>query len=113
VIASLSGADTALIVTEPTLSGLHDAARVIQTAEKLKVPVRLAVNKYDLNVGMTEEIERYCDGRSIPLTARIPFDRKVVESVLQGKPVTEFAGCAAGESIREIWDDLRMCGKEG
>ncbi|MDD5042445.1 MAG: ATP-binding protein [Candidatus Omnitrophica bacterium] len=106
VIASLSGADLALIVTEPTLSGLHDAARVIKTAKQLKVPLRLAVNKYDLNPSMSEEIERYCSGESVPLCAKIPFDRRVVESVLEGKPAAELTGCAAAEEIRRIWHEL-------
>ncbi len=112
VIASLSGADMALIVTEPTLSGLHDAARVVQVAEQLKVPCALAVNKYDLNPQMAEEIERYCIGKSIPLISRIPFDREVVGSVLKGIPVTQVAGSSAGDSIRQIWDKLRAYGRQ-
>src|SRR4030042_3066193 len=60
VIASLSGIDCALVVTEPTLSGLHDALRVIEVTKHFKVPSRLVVNKYDLNPDMSEKIEEHC-----------------------------------------------------
>jgi len=58
VIASVSGVDCALVVTEPTLSGLHDAKRVIEMARHFKIPVLLVVNKYDLNIDMTEKNRR-------------------------------------------------------
>jgi len=78
VIASISGVDAAIVVTEPTMSGLHDADRVIQVAKHFEVPVKLIVNKYDLNQEMTEKIESYCRDNSIDIIGRIPFDKKIV-----------------------------------
>lgn len=57
VIASISGVDLALVITEPSISGLHDAQRVIQVATHFRVPVKIVINKYDLNLELTREIE--------------------------------------------------------
>ncbi|MBN1794003.1 MAG: ATP-binding protein [Candidatus Omnitrophica bacterium] len=106
VIASLSGIDCAVVVTEPTLSGLHDAARVIEVARHFQVPVRLLVNKYDLNYDMTGRIERYCKNNSISVIGKIEFDRSIVQSMLQGKTITEFPETKTARIITGIWDRL-------
>jgi len=102
VIASLSGVDRALVVTEPTLSGLHDARRVMEVAEHFNIPVKLAVNKYDLNPAVTDKIEAFCRERGVPVIGRIVFDETVVKALAEGKPVVEYAECAAGAEMRNI-----------
>jgi len=87
VIASITGVDCALIVTEPTLSGLHDADRVIGVSRHFGIPAKLVVNKYDLNVEMTNKIEEYCTDKNIELIGKIPFDKSVVEAMVQGKTI--------------------------
>lgn len=106
VIASLSGVDYAVVVTEPTLTGLHDADRVIKVAEHFEVPVRVIVNKYDLNPDMTERIEKYCQENGIEFSGKIPFDESVVKAMVQGKTVIEYNNGPASEEIRQIWDRL-------
>lgn len=106
VIASLSGVDCALIVTEPTLSGLHDAGRVMETAKHFNIPVKLVVNKYDLNPAMTDKIEEFCFKHGVPLIGKIVFDKAVVEALVAGKTIIEYAECAAGDEIRKIWESL-------
>ena len=106
VIASLSGVDCALIVTEPTLSGLHDAERVMELAKHFNIPVKLVVNKYDLNPSMTEKIEGFCRERNVPVVGRITFDKTVVQALVEGKTIVEFGRCAAADEIRKIWDIL-------
>jgi len=107
VIASLSGVDCALIVTEPTLSGLHDARRVIEVAKHFNIPVKLAVNKYDLNLGMTEKIEAFCRKNDIPAIGKIPFDEAVVKALVEGKTIVEYAQCAAGTEVRKVWEGIK------
>jgi len=107
VIASLSGVDCALIVTEPTLSGLHDARRVMEVAGHFNVPVKLVVNKYDLNSAMTEKIEEVCRERDVPIIGKIVFDKTVVKALVEGKTIIEYAQCAAGDEIRKIWEILK------
>lgn len=108
VIASLSGVDCALVVTEPTLSGLHDAKRVIEVAEHFKVPVKLVVNKYDLNKEMTGRIERFCENKGFAVIGKIGFDKTVVESMVAGKTIVEHCGGAIKEEIVKIWKELTV-----
>jgi len=107
VIASLSGVDCALIVTEPTLSGLCDARRVMELADHFKIPVSLVVNKYDLNPEMSDKIEYFCKERSIPVVGKIPFDPQVVMSVVAGKTIMEYAGASIKNQIMCIWEKIR------
>jgi len=107
VIASLSGVDCALIVTEPTLSGLHDAQRVIEVAEHFKVPSKMVINKYDLNADMTDKIEEFCRGKWIPVIGKVPFDKVVVEAMVEGKAVVEYADGPVKEELIKIWEELK------
>jgi len=107
VIASLSGVDCALIVTEPTLSGLHDAQRVMEVAKHFNIPVKLVVNKYDLNQAMTEKIDVFCHEHSIPVVGKIPFDKTVVQALVEGKTIVEYSRCPADKEIRMIWEALK------
>ena len=107
VIASLSGIDCAVVVTEPTLSGLHDADRVISVSRHFKVPVKLIINKFDLNTGMTEKIEQYCKENSIEILGRIPFDKNVVEAMVSGSTVIEHNRGNAQDAVKEAWQVLQ------
>jgi len=107
VIASLSGVDAALVVTEPTLCGLHDAKRAIETAKHFNVGVKLAVNKYDLNPAMTEKIELFCRQNSIPVAGRVPFDKSVVEAMIQGKTVLECGKSPVKNEVVKIWEEIK------
>ena len=108
VIASLSGIDCALVVTEPTLSGLHDAARVIEVAKHFGVPVKLIINKYDLNPSMTEKIERYCVDNNIDLAGKIRFDKSVVRAMVEGKTIIEYEDSQAKEAVVNIWEKIKQ-----
>ena len=107
VIASLSGVDCALIVTEPTLSGLHDAQRVMELAKHFNISIKLVVNKYDLNLAMTQRIEEFCRKQDVPVIGKIVFDKTVVNALVAGKTIVEYAECAAGDEVRKIWEGLR------
>jgi MinD superfamily P-loop ATPase len=107
VIASLSGIDYAVVVTEPTLSGLHDAARVIEVARHFKVPSRLVINKYDLNLDMSKKIEEYCAREKVPLIGKIGFDKAVVMAMVKGKTIMEHKGTSVKDEIRAVWE--RVC----
>ncbi len=77
VIASLTGASAALVVTEPTLSGEHDMERVLQVARHFKVPAAVCVNKWDLNPDMAGRIESAASGRGAWTAGRVRYDRGV------------------------------------
>ncbi len=107
VIASIGGATALAIIVEPTVSGLHDMQRVAELAAHFKVPGLICVNKYDLNMEMTEKIEAYGLARNMKLLGRIPFDPLFTKAMIEGKNVLEHApdSLAAG-SIREVWEKL-------
>ncbi len=107
VIASLSGIDCAVVVTEPTLSGLHDADRVIGVAKHFGVSCVIIVNKYDLNMDMTGRIENYCKDNNIELIGKIHFDKSVVEAMVNGKTAIEYPAGIAKEEIIGAWQILQ------
>jgi MinD superfamily P-loop ATPase len=106
VIASLTGTDLALVVTEPTPSGLHDMERIVGLANHFKIRVACCINKYDLNQENSEGIEQWCRAQSIPVAGKIPFDPAVTESVVQGIPYVEYTSNSSADEIRRMWFSL-------
>ncbi|MGM9525145.1 MAG: 4Fe-4S binding protein [Peptococcaceae bacterium] len=102
VIASLSGVDLALIVAEPSVSGISDLERILHTAEIFQVLTAVCVNKYDTNVENTNKIEEFCYRRDIPFVGRIPFDLEAVQAINDGETIVD-RDCAAGNAVREIY----------
>jgi MinD superfamily P-loop ATPase len=106
VISSLSGASLALMVTEPTLSGIHDLERVLGVCRHFSVPGMVCINKYDLNEENSRRIEEYCRSQEIKLAAKIPFDNAVTEAIVRGVPVVEYADGAVSREIEGLWDKI-------
>ncbi|MDM8514581.1 P-loop NTPase [Desulfobacterales bacterium HSG16] len=90
VIASIGGATALLIVSEPTVSGLHDMKRVAQLAEHFKIPSMVCVNKSDLNPEMSANIEKFANDNNMIFTGRIPFDPLFTKAMVQGKTIFEY-----------------------
>ena len=103
VIASLSGVQLALIVAEPSVSGISDLERIIHTAEIFHVIPAVCVNKYDTNIENTDKIEDFCYRRDIPFVGRIPFDLEAVKAINSGETIVD-RDCAAGRAVREIYE---------
>ena len=106
VISSLSGADLALLVTEPTLSGQHDLERVIGVCRHFNVPALVCVNKYDINEDNTRRIEDYCRRQNLDIVGGIPYDNMVTEAMIQGKTVVEYGHNGAAQYIKTIWGKI-------
>ena len=104
VIASVTGVDMVLVVTEPTLSGMHDMERIVETANKFGAACVVCINKFDVNLVNTQKIEEYCAEQDIPVAGRIPFDSQVVEAVNMGRPVVLIGNSPAKASILKIWE---------
>ncbi len=90
-IASVTGTDAVLLVIEPTLSGLHDAARLAELVDSFKIPVYALINKFDINPEISNKVEDYLAEKQIHLAGKIPFDTKMVESMIAEKTIVEFA----------------------
>lgn len=108
VISSLSGADLAFIVTEPSVSGIHDMERVLSVCHHFGIPSLLCINKFDINEEGTRQIETYCSSRGIDVVARIPFDRRVTEAQVRGIPLVEYTDDAALTGpVARAWERVR------
>ncbi len=107
VIASVTGVDRVLIVTEPTLSGLHDLLRLLKVAQQFGVPCMVCINRFDLHLEGAERIETACREEKIPVLGRIPWDSAAIDAVTRGVPVVEIPGSPAGEAIHRLWEQIQ------
>jgi len=106
VISSLSGASLALLVTEPTLSGMHDLERVLGVCHHFGVPALVCINKYDLNEDNVRQIETYCSTQGVDVASKIPFDNAVTEALVHGVPVVEYADGKVSREISTLWQKI-------
>ena len=106
VIASISGADQVLIVTEPTVSGVHDMERVLRLPRHFRIPALIVINKADLNPEQAERIETIAGEMDSSVIARIPFDDQVNNALMAGKTVIEYGKGPAFESLVSLWNTL-------
>jgi MinD superfamily P-loop ATPase len=89
VIASVTGVDAGLIVTEPTMSGIHDLDRALQLLNHFNILPLVCINQYDINRENTEKLVKFCEGNKVEVAGKIPFDPIVTEAMVAGKTVVE------------------------
>ncbi|HQF55669.1 MAG TPA: ATP-binding protein [Fibrobacteria bacterium] len=107
-IASLTGASAALVVTEPTPSGLHDLERILDLASHFSVPARVLVNKWDLNPELTERIETLAQGKGCSVAQRLPYAKEFTQSQMAALPIPlRFPGSELAGRIEEIWKETQ------
>ena len=107
VIASIGGASAVLVVAEPSLSGIHDMQRVVQLAKHFKVPALVCVNKFDLNLDLTRNIENFAGDEGLPYLGRIPFDPIFTKAMVQGQTIFEYnSDSSGGHAVKQIWKNL-------
>ena len=107
VIASMSGASFALLVTEPTKSGLHDLMRVAETARHFKIPTATCINKWDLQPDQCHKIEQACQQMNMPIIGKIPFDTEVIQSIIAAQPLNVYSpDSPAALAIRSMWQEI-------
>ena len=106
-IASLTGSSYLLIVTEPSLSAIHDMERLADLANHFEIPVGICLNKFDISNEISEKVERFAADRHLTLHARIPYDQSFTKAQLQGR---SYVSCASAEGvgmIRKLWQSIR------
>jgi MinD superfamily P-loop ATPase len=108
VISSLSGANLALLVTEPTLSGMHDLTRVLGVCRHFGVPALVCLNKCDLNPDNASQIESYCLSQGVELASRIPFNNIFTEALIHGQPVVEYTRGEITSEIKSLWERINQ-----
>ena len=105
-ISSLSGANLALLVTEPTLSGIHDLERIIGVCNHFGMLAVVCINKYDINELNCGKIESYCLAHGIEVVAKLPFDNVVTEALIKGLPVVECSQNMIAQQIKVLWQTI-------
>jgi MinD superfamily P-loop ATPase len=104
VIASVSGVDLSLVITEPTMSGIHDLQRALQLLKHFSIKPLVCVNMYDINKENTDKILEFCEENNIKVVGRIPFNPKVTEAMVNGKTIVEYAPESnVTREIKAIW----------
>ncbi|MGI6678417.1 MAG: ATP-binding protein [Dehalobacterium sp.] len=102
VIASLSGVDMVLIVAEPSISGISDMKRIIDTASQFGIKIAVCINKYDTNIENTEKIEEFCVKKGLPFIGKIPFDSNAVKAINNGQTIVDI-DCTSGTAAKEVY----------
>jgi MinD superfamily P-loop ATPase len=103
VIASVSGVDVVVLVSEPSLSGLHDLERVLGVIRHFSLPAYLVINKADLSPEIAERLEHFAAKKDLPVLGHIPYDRAVSDQLLKGRSVVEDEASPAGCAMRTIY----------
>ncbi len=107
VISAITGVDKVILVTEPTISGLHDMQRALEIVKKFTHEAHVIINKYDLNLEMCREIISWCNLWSVDVIGQLPFNTLMVEAMIQGKSITEFSNESdISKEIIKIWNKI-------
>lgn len=108
VISSLTGVKRVVIVTEPTLSGLHDLERVVNLVERFRVKPCFVINKFDISIEMTDKIETYLNNLGYKISMKIPFDKKIFKAIMENKiPSIVEKKFFEDLGIRELIEELK------
>jgi MinD superfamily P-loop ATPase len=106
VIASITGVDLVMAVTEPTLSAISDLERVLTLVRHFKIEPVVLINKYDINLENTEKITKFCERENIGIVGKITFDNTFTKAMVEGKTVMEYNDSDLAERIKNIWERI-------
>lgn len=107
VIATITGSDVVLAVTEPTKSGLGDLMRVVELCGFFGVTTMVCINKYDINVEVAKEIEDFVHNKGLKIVGKIPYDDIVMKSINELKPITCYKESIAEIAIEQMWSNIK------
>ena len=108
VVAATSGVNLALLVVEPTLSGLHDLKRILEVTRHFHVPAVVCINKFDINLQRVEEILDCCKEQKADVLENIPYDPIVLQAMAEGIPLTAYKDCEVKQRLENLWEKLNL-----
>ena len=108
VVSSLSGASFVILVTEPSLSGLHDLKRVYELVNKFHLPAGCIINKFDINRKVTEEIEAFLKEEDILHIANLPYDEQFTRAMTEGQTIVESDTGGLKQMIEDSWNKIKQ-----
>jgi len=106
VIASLTNADVALVVAEPTVSAISDLKRVCELTGYFKIPTLILINKADINPDCVQEITAFAAEKHFELVGELPYDSGFTKAQLQEKTVVEYDPDGLGQRVRSVWTKI-------
>lgn len=106
VIASITGADLVLVVTEPTLSGQHDLDRVVELTKHFNIPTVICINKYDINLKIAEEIKSAAQGWNLQIAGEIAYDSAFTKAQIAAKSIVEYSNGSLKGQIISLWESV-------
>ncbi|HAF07456.1 MAG: ATP-binding protein [bacterium] len=107
VISSITGTSAGVIVTEPTVSGVHDLKRILELMEHFRIKPFILINKFDINIDKTKEIEDFCHLKNYEVVGKIPFDPSVTNAMVNGEPVVKFVpDSKVSKEIKRVWEKV-------
>lgn len=106
VIASITGADVIFIVTESTVSGLHDLVRIADVAKHFSIPALVCINKWDINPEITSQIEKVAQSKQLTVVGRVRYDPNFTDAQRLGHSIVEHTAEGSGQDIRDVWTAL-------
>ncbi len=115
-IASVSGADLAMVVAEPTRSGVSDMKRILELLQNFSLQSLVVINRFDINYDISIEIEKYCIDKGIKVISKIPFNELFVESLVNRQSILEYIksknmnGKARiiSDEINTMWHEVKL-----
>ena len=108
VVSSLSGADFVVLVTEPTVSGIHDLKRVYELVNKFKIKAGCIINKSDLNLQISDEIERFLRKENIIHISNLPYDETFTMAMTNGQTIVEYNNNSLKALLTESWNKVKQ-----
>ena len=113
VISSLSGANLVVLVTEATVSGLHDLKRVYNLLKTFNLKAVCIINKFDLNSEMSQEIEEFLENEGVKVVGKLPYDETFTKAMAVAKPIVEFdPDSAISKQLESSWVEIKSILKE-
>ncbi len=106
VIASITGSDSVLAVTEATQSGKSDLMRVHDLARHFKVPLQVVINKSDLNAQVTRELKDWGEREGVEIVGELPYDPIVTQAMIFGRAIVEHGASPIAARIEQLWEKL-------
>ncbi len=106
VVSSLSGASYVVLVTEPTVSGLHDLKRVYELVKKFNIKAGCIINKHDLNKEVFEKIDDFLESEKIDKLANLPYNKAFTEAMTEGLTVVEYKNNEIKSVLKNTWNKI-------
>jgi MinD superfamily P-loop ATPase len=102
--AALTETDLATVVTEPSLSGIHDMERQVELIDHFGLKAAVVINKFDINMENTQRLRAWCSSRGLPILGEIPWDPQVTDALAAKRPLVEHNDGPAAQAMRQTWE---------